>query len=189
MKNIIVKENEALVLPVVWTGEKKEINYNISLSNIGASVTFLMLLLGEKEDRVKININVNHLAKETKSKVIVKGIINDSANVDFTGLVKIEKGSKGSNAWLAAHLLLLSKKAKGRAVPSLEILENDIKAGHATTVGKVSEQELFYLMSRGLSKTKARDMIIQGFLSGFLQEFPDGKIKTKTLKKLKYENL
>jgi Fe-S cluster assembly protein SufD len=106
--------------------------------------------------------------------------------VDFTGLVKIKKGSIGANAWFSANLLLLSKKAKGRAVPSLEILENDIKAGHATTVGKVDDQELFYLMSRGLSKIKARDLIIQGFLSGFLQEFPDGKIKEEALKKLKY---
>jgi Fe-S cluster assembly protein SufD len=186
---IIIKQNEELILPVVWIGKEKEINYDISLSGVGSSLTFLMLLLGEKTDKVIININVNHKTKETKSKVIIKGIINDSASIDFDGLVKIEKGSKGSNAWLEARLLLLSKKAKGRAVPALEILENDIKAGHATTVGKVSEQELFYLMSRGLSKTKARDMIIQGFLSGFLQEFPDGKIKEEAQKILKYEKL
>jgi Fe-S cluster assembly protein SufD len=189
LKNITIKENEELVLPVVWVGKETEINYNISLAGIGSTLTFLMLLLGKKEDKVKININVDHQNRETKSKIIVKGIVDDAASIDFEGLVKIEKGSIGSNAWLEARLLLLSKKAKGRAVPALEILENDIKAGHATTVGKVSDQELFYLMSRGISETKARDLIIQGFLSGFLQEFPDGKIKTETLKKLKYEKL
>jgi Fe-S cluster assembly protein SufD len=185
----IKKENEEVIIPVVWTGEETSINYDIQLTGVGSSLTFLMLLLGKKEDNVKININVNHQNQETKSKVIIKGIVNDSASVDFNGLVKIEKGSNGSNAWLSANLLLLSNSAKGRAVPALEILENDIKAGHATTVGKVDEQELFYLMSRGLSKTKARDLIIQGFLSGFLNEFPDGKIKTETLEKLKYENV
>jgi Fe-S cluster assembly protein SufD len=185
----IKKENEEIVIPVVWIGKEKEINYDISLDGVGSSLIFLMLLLGEKEGKVKININVNHQAKETKSKVIIKGVINDSASVDFEGLVKIEKGSKGANAWLSANLLLLSKTAKGRAMPALEILENDIKAGHATTVGKVNDQELFYLMSRGLSKTKARDLIIQGFLSGFLNDFPDGKIKTEALNKLKYENI
>jgi Fe-S cluster assembly protein SufD len=187
IKNIIINENEELVLPVVWTGEEKEINYNISLAKAGSSLIFLMLLLGENQDKVKININVDHKKSQTKSKVIIKGIIKDSANINFEGLVKIEKGSKGSNAWLSANLLLLSKTAKGRAVPALEILENDIKAGHATTVGKVSEQELFYLMSRGLSKIKAQDLIIQGFLSGFLHEFPDGKIKEDAFTKLKYE--
>jgi len=188
IKNIIVKENEELILPVVWIGKESEINYNIHLAEVGSSLTFLMLLLGKKQDRVKINVKITHLAKETKSKVIIKGIINDSADVNFEGLVKIEKGSNGSNAWLSANLLLLSNASKGRAVPALEILENDIKAGHATTVGKVSEQELFYLMSRGISKLKARDLIINGFLSGFLETFPDGKIKKETFKKLKYEN-
>lgn len=187
MKNIIIKENEELVLPVIWVGKEKEISYDIKLEGVGSNLTFLMLLLGRKEDRVKIKMNVDHQSKETKSKVIVKGIIKDSANVDFEGKVKIEPGSKGSNAWLSANLLLLSGKAKGRAVPALEILENDIKAGHATTVGKVSDTELFYLMSRGLSRIQARDLIIQGFLNGFLRTFPNGKIKKEALKRLKYE--
>ncbi len=187
MKNIIVKENESLVLPVIWFGKEKEINYNICLAGVSSNLTFLMLLLGKKEDKVKIQVNVDHQNKETKSKVIVKGIVGEAAEVDFNGLVKIEPGSKGSNAWLCANLLLLSDKAKGKVVPALEILENDIKAGHATTVGKVSDTELFYLMSRGLSKIKARNLIIQGFLSGFLQAFPKGNVKEELLKKLKYE--
>lgn len=187
MKNIIAKENEELILPIVWLGKEKEINYNIRLAGANSSLILLMLLLGEKKDKVGIRINVDHQSRETKSKVIVKGIIGDSSSVDFNGLVKIEPGSKGANAWLSANLLLLSDRAKGRTVPSLEILENDIKAGHATTVGKVSETELFYLMSRGLSKTQARDLIIQGFLNGFLQTFPEGKAKEEAQKRLRYE--
>lgn len=187
MKKIIVKENEELILPVVWLGKEKEIDYNIQLKGIGSSLQLLMLLLGKKEDHVKIRINVDHQSRETRSKVIVKGIINDKGSVDFEGMVRIEPGSKGSNAWLAANLLLLSDNAKGRAVPALEILENDVKAGHATTIGKVSDTELFYLMSRGLSKTNARNLIIQGYLNSFVQTFPDGDIKNKIQKELKYE--
>lgn len=175
--NIIVKENERLVLPVVWFGKEAEISYNIQLAGVGSELTFLMLLLGEKEHKVKIQVNVDHQAQETKSKVIVKGVINDSASVDFNGLVKIEKGSKHANAWLSANLLLLSNKAKGRTVPSLEILENDVKAGHATTVGRVNDSEIFYLMSRGLSKNQAEKLIIQGFLDSFIKQFPEGSAK------------
>lgn len=187
MKNIIIKENEKLTLPVVWFGKEKEINYNIKLAGNNSSLKFLMLLLGKKADKVKIQVNIDHQKKETKSKVIVKGIIANSASVDFNGLVKIEPGGKGSNAWLSANLLILSDNAKGRAVPALEILENDVKAGHTTTVGKVNDVELFYLMSRGLPKIKARDLIIQGFLGDFLQTFPEGIIKKRIQKKLKYE--
>lgn len=187
MKNIIIKKNEELILPVVWLGKEKEINYDIKLTGVGSSLTFLMLLIGKKEDKVKIQVNITHQNKETKSKVIVKGIIDDSANIDFEGKVRIEQCSKASNAWLSANLLLLSDKAKGRAVPALEILENDIKAGHATTVGKINDAELFYLMSRGLSKIQAQNLIIKGFLNGFLQTFPDGQIKEQARKRLRYE--
>jgi Fe-S cluster assembly protein SufD len=187
LKNIIIKENEELILPIVWFGKEKKINYNIQLSGANSELIFLMLLLGEKEDKVKIQVNVDHKNKETKSKIIVKGILGENANVDFNGVVKIEKGSKGSSAWLSANLLLLSDKAKGRAVPVLEILENNVKAGHAVTVGRVNDEELFYLMSRGISGTKARDLIVRGFLDRFLREFPEGRIKEEALKKIKYE--
>ncbi len=173
----IKKENEEVILPVVWVGEESEINYSIQLTGVGVSLTFLMLLLGKKEDKVKIQIYVNHQAQATKSKVIVKGVINDSASVDFNGLVKIAKGSKGAGAWLSANLLLLSNQAKGRAVPGLEILENDVKAGHATTVGRVNDTEIFYLMSRGLSQNQAEKLIVQGFLESFIEQFPEGPIK------------
>jgi len=186
INNIIVKQNEELTLPVIWTGEEKEINYNIALTKPGAKINFLMLLLGNNDNKVIINVNIIHEKPQTVSKVVVKGVLNDYANVDFNGLVKINKHSKLSNAWLAAHLLLLSENAKGRAVPSLEILENDIKAGHATTVGKVNDTEIFYLMSRGLSRKNAKQVIIQGFLSSFLDEFPNGTSKKEALKKIKY---
>lgn len=185
---ISVSENENLVLPVVWMGKEKEISYDISLNGKGASVTLLMLLLGKKENTVNINANVYHNHPETKSRVIVKGVMNDNSKVDFNGLVKIEKKSKGSNAWLSAHLMLLSKTATGRAVPSLEILENDIKAGHAVTVGRVDDKEIFYLMSRGLSKRLAKQLIIQGFLSRFLDEFPESEIKFNAFKALNLES-
>jgi len=168
MKNIITKKNENLVLPIIWRGKEKEINYDIKLAGVNSSLILQMLLLGKNDDKVKIKINVDHQAIETKSKILVKGIVNDNASVDFNGLVKIEKGAKGADAWLSANLLLLSDSVKGRAVPALEILENDVKAGHATTIGKINETELFYLMSRGLSETKAIDLIVQGFLNGFL---------------------
>jgi Fe-S cluster assembly protein SufD len=172
IKKIIVKKDEELILPVVWNGKEKEINYDILLSEAGASIKFLMLLLGRGQNTVNININIIHEKPQTKSIVIIKGILNDSSSIDFNGLVKINKGSNLANAWLAAHLLLLSDKAKGRAVPSLEILENDVKAGHATTVGKLDELEIFYLMTRGLNNTQAKQLIVKGFLNGFLKEFP-----------------
>jgi Fe-S cluster assembly protein SufD len=186
MNKIIINKSEEKLITIIWSGQETKIDYDIYLNKEGAGIKFLMLLLGQKENSVIINVNIYHQKPQTNSKVIVKGVLNDLSKVDFNGLVKIEKNSKLSNAWLAAHLLLISDKAKGRAVPSLEILENDIKAGHATTVGRVNELEIFYLMSRGLSRKKAKQFIIEGFLSGFLENFENNKEKQNLINNFKY---
>lgn len=184
-KKIIVKKNEKRVVPVIWTGKQDEFDYQIKLTGQGADLTLLMLLLGNGSKNLVINTDVIHQASDTKSRIIVKGALNDSSHVDFEGLVKIEHGAKRSNAWLAAHMLLLSEQAGGRAVPKLEIIENDVKAGHASTVGKVDELQLFYLMSRGLTKEASTRLVVQGFLESILSEFPV-KDAAKARKELKW---
>ena|SRR5258708_6281178 len=179
-RQIIIKENK--LLPIFWNGEESEINFEIILEKPGVELTLLGLLLGDKEKAVDINLKITHAAPNTKSEIILKGVLKDTSRVNFEGLVKIEKGAKGTNTWLATHLLILSDQAKGRATPSLEILENDIKAGHAATVGKVNEMEMFYLQSRGLSDKKAKQLIVQGFLSSILQRLPKN-IQDKVLRK------
>ncbi len=173
MEEIVIKENEALVLPALWMGEEKELVYNISLAGKGASVKFLGLLLGNENQSLKLKITVVHRAENTTSEVIIKSALRDTSSVYFDGLIKIEKGAKGTNAWLAAHLLLLSQKARGIVVPNLEILENDIKAGHAATVGRINDLEMFYLMSRGIPEEKAKNLIVDGFFESLIIQFPE----------------
>lgn len=177
MNEIIVKENEEKVIPILWTGEETELSYSIKLQERGASIKFLALLLGKENQSLTLRVQVEHMAPETKSNVVIKSALSDTAKVDIDGLVKIDQGAKGTNAWLAAHLLLLSEKAKGRAVPSLEILENDIKAGHATTVGRINDMEMFYLQSRGLERETAKRLIVQGFLQSMIAQFPENLAK------------
>jgi|SRR5579872_14449 len=172
MEEIIVKENEELILPALWTGEEAELVYNILLAGKGASVKFIGLLLGNENQGLKLKITVVHQAENTTSEVIIKSALRDTSSIFFDGLIKIEKGAKGTNAWLAAHILLLSQKARGIAVPNLEILENDIKAGHAATVGRINDLELFYLMSRGIPEEKAKELIVRGFLESIINQFP-----------------
>ncbi len=186
IQKLTIKQTEEFFLPLIWSGKENQIDYDISLSKEGASIRLLLLILGNGESWADVNIKITHEKPQTKSMVIVRGILGDSARINFNGLVKINKGSYLSNAWLAAHLLLNSDRAKGRAIPSLEILENDIKAGHATTVGKINEAEIFYLMSRGVPQKKAKQLIVAGFLSGFLNDFPDSKEKNLILKQIKH---
>ncbi|HEX8931539.1 MAG TPA: SufD family Fe-S cluster assembly protein [Patescibacteria group bacterium] len=172
MKRITIKKNEEKVIPLLWTGEETELSYDIKLAGVGAKIIFLGLLLGKANQSLNLQIKVEHQMPQTTSNVVIKGALTESSKVEIDGLVKINPGAKGTNAWLAAHLLLLSEKAKGKAVPSLEILENDIKAGHATTVGRINDLEMFYLMSRGLSKDTAKKLIVEGFLQEMIGNFP-----------------
>ena len=169
---MIVGKNEEVVVPVLWMGEETELSYTITLAGKGASVKLLGLLLGNESQSLKLKVTVIHQAENTTSDVIIKSALCDTSQIFFDGLIKIEKGAKGTNAWLAAHLLLLSQKSRGIAVPNLEILENDIKAGHAATVGRINDLELFYLMSRGLSEEKAKQLIVDGFLQSIISQFP-----------------
>src|SRR6185369_6239307 len=174
MPAIKLKENEERVVALLWTGKETELEYTVTLAEPGAKVTFLGLLLGKDADTLALKVTVRHAAPNTTSEVVIKSALGGGAKVNISGLVKIEPGAKGTNAWLAAHLLLLSEHAKGVAIPSLEILENDIKAGHATTVGRISDQEMFYLMSRGLDAKAARGLIVNGFLQEMVDRFPAG---------------
>jgi Fe-S cluster assembly protein SufD len=183
-RNIQVLENQKKVIPIIWTGKETDFNFRIRLAGRGAKLTLLMLLLGVGDRKLSIITDVTHEKPNTQSQVVIKGALSDFSNVNFEGLVKIEKGAKNSKAWLAAHLLLLSNSAGGRAVPKLEILENDVKAGHASTIGKIDDAELFYLMSRGLTKETAKKLVVQGFLESILMEFPikDAESARKKLK-------
>lgn len=172
MPDIIVKNDEERIVPLLWTGEETELSYTVTLAEPGASVQFQGLLLGRDVQNLALDVTVVHAAPQTTSEVIIKSALTDSAKVDIKGLVKIEPGAKDTKTWLAAHLLLLSDKAKGLAIPSLEILENDVKAGHATTVGRLDDMQLFYLMSRGLTKKQAKQLIVNGFLQETIDNFP-----------------
>lgn len=173
-KNIVIKSNEDIVLPILWTGQETSLSYNILLSGNGAKITLLALLLGKDMSKLDLKINIYHQKPGTLSKIIVKGALYGSANINFNGLVKIEPGAKEADASLAANILLLSDKAKAEVVPSLEISENNIKAGHAVTISRINDIELFYLMSRGLSEKTSKSLIVQGFLSSILNKFPAG---------------
>jgi Fe-S cluster assembly protein SufD len=177
MKKIIVRKDEHKLVPLLWTGKETELEYVITLAEPGAKVDFRGLLLGSAEQNLIIKVTVIHAAPQTDSDVVIKAALTGRAKADIHGLVKIESGAKGTKTWLAAHMLLLSDKAKGLAIPSLEILENDVKAGHATTVGRLDDMQLFYLMSRGLTKKLAKKLVVAGFVREITDQLPPKLVK------------
>jgi Fe-S cluster assembly protein SufB/Fe-S cluster assembly protein SufD len=83
-------------------------------------------------------------------------------------LIEVEREGGQTNAYLSQHILMLDRTAKVDAVPALEIKTNDVKASHAATVTKVSEEDLFYMASRGIGRDEARALYVRGFLGDLL---------------------
>ena len=91
-------------------------------------------------------------------------MLKDSSRSVFKGMIRIGKDAKNANAYLAGHAILLSPNAKSDAIPGLEILTNDVKATHAASVAQIDADQIFYMMTRGLSEDEAKKFIVLGFL-------------------------
>lgn len=147
---------------------------DVVLAGEGAEVEIAGLLMANGESQTSFEVYITHAAPKTKSNVNVRAVLRGKSKFDFRGNVKIEKGAKGSDAYLRSDALLFDDAKMGDDTPALEILERDVKAGHAATIGKVDEVMLFYLMSRGISKNQAERMLISGFVEPILR-----RLKTK----------
>lgn len=97
--------------------------------------------------------------------VLIKAVVMDNAKLRVKGIIKIEKGAELCEGFLRQKVLLVGKNATAEAIPELEIECNEVKASHAASVGRIDEEQLFYLMSRGMSQSDAEKLIIDAFLS------------------------
>lgn len=185
MKNIdiVLGANEEKIVPFVWiNGEETDVTVNATLSGDGATLKIIGIFLGTQNNSITFNTNVIHKASHTKSLTSLRGVFLNRSSFSNDGLVSIFKGAKNTDGYFASKILLFDD-AKGRSVPSLEIDENEVKAGHASTVGRPDEEQLFYLQSRGLSEKAAEKLIISGFFEPLLLSFSK-KEKASITKKI-----
>ncbi len=160
-----------------WIGDDKRLD--IILAGENAQVEVVGLVIGKGTDEKVIETNITHAAPNTKSNVNVRAVVRGKSQFSFRGNVRIEKGAKGADAYLRSDALLFDDAKMGDDTPALEILEKDVKAGHAATVGKVDEKMLFYLMSRGLTKTQAEKMLVEGFIEPIKEKLNAERLKPK----------
>lgn len=113
-----------------------------------------------------------HFGKYTKSNIISKSIASGGGNATYRGTVKITKNAIGSKASVKCDTLILDDKSKSDTIPTNIVNNNSSFMEHEATVSKISEDKLFYLMSRGLDEDKAKELIIMGFISAFREELP-----------------
>jgi Fe-S cluster assembly protein SufD len=109
-----------------------------------------------------------HIAPNTTSDFAFKGALRDQATTVWRGMIRVEPEAQKTNAYQENRNLLLSPKAHADAIPGLEILANDVRCTHGATLGQVDREQLFYLMTRGLSRSEAERLIVRGFFQDVL---------------------
>ena len=109
-----------------------------------------------------------HIAPNTESDFAFKGALRENATAVWRGMIRVEEGAQKTNAYQENRNLLLSDKAHADSIPGLEIMANDVRCTHGSTLGKVNRDELFYLMARGLSRAEAERLIVRGFFQDVL---------------------
>jgi Fe-S cluster assembly scaffold protein SufB len=159
MKKYTVQKDKKLTIEI-----KKSGDYLVELVGQGAEAEIIGSFLAENNDKVDINITIHHKAKNTLANTTLRGVGRDQSSIRFFGRIIIAKDCGMSNSFLTERVLLLSDKAHAEAVPELEILTDDVKCSHAASISQIPEQQLFYLMSRGIPRKQAEDLIVEGFL-------------------------
>ena len=113
-----------------------------------------------------------HFAPNTTSKITSKSISKGGGRASYRGMVKVYKGAKGVKSNVVCDALLLDPKSRSDTYPVIEIDEDDVTIGHEASVSKVGEEQLFYLMSRGLTEEEATTMVVSGFIEPLVKELP-----------------
>lgn len=113
-----------------------------------------------------------HFAPNTSSKITSKSISRGKGRASYRGLLKVHKGAKNVRSNVVCDALLLNPESRSDTYPYIEIDEDDVTVGHEASVSKVGEEQLFYLMSRGLSKEEATTMVVSGFIEPLVKELP-----------------
>jgi len=147
------------------------------LKGNGSNSDAKVICVGTGEQKLNVTTRAIHFGKSSTSDMITRAVMRDEATAIINGITKIEKGATKANGEQTERVLMLSPKARGDANPILLIDEDDVKAGHAASVGQVNPEQVYYLMSRGIPKEDALRLIIYGFLAPVVAEIPLEKVQ------------
>lgn len=150
----------------VYVGAQKKLRLEVILVGERASVLIIGRFSGKNTDAQDVAVRVVMRAPKTSCDIQFRAALADASSSFFDGLIRVEEQAKDARGFLSYKALLLSQGARAKPIPRLEVLTKEIASlGHAASVGKIDEEQLFYLQSRGLSRGEAEKLIVEGFLA------------------------
>jgi Fe-S cluster assembly protein SufD len=137
----------------------------------GANSDVYGIVLGAGREKYSFNTIQGHDAPDTTSNINFRVALKNQSSSVYQGIVRVDKIAQRTNAFQSNKNLLLDSDAKADSIPKLEILADDVKCSHGATVGPVDREQIFYLMSRGLSEKQAEELVVLGFFRQVVELF------------------
>ena len=171
--NIAVVEDRAEVnfIQVEFGSKRAVTNYISNLKDGGKSAIY-SIYIGNRDRELDLSYYMNHIGRRSISNIEVKGALKDRAKKVFKGTIDFKLGSSKSEGREGESVIIFDKTVKSKAVPLLLCTEDDVKGEHAASSGKIDEDKLFYIMSRGFSKEEAMKLIVEASFNPVIDRIP-----------------
>ncbi len=171
-------------------GSKVTMKYPcIILKEPGAKGEVISIAVAGKGQHQDAGAKIIHLAPNTRSTVVSKSISKDGGRTSYRGLLKVIKGAHNVVSRVQCDALLLDEHSRTDTYPTIDIKQADVDIGHEASVSKISDEQLVYMMARGLTEVQARGLIVNGFIDAFVQHLPmEYAVEINRLIQLEMEN-
>lgn len=166
------KDAQIQSLLVTLGGRVARSDVETDLQAEGSHSEMLGIYLGDSNQHFDHYTYQLHAAPHASSDLLYKGALKDKARSVFRGMIRVMPGAQGTDAYQTNRNLILSEDAHADSLPNLEIEADDVRCSHGATIGQQDEQQIFYLMSRGLTREGAEKLIVQGFFEEVLARVP-----------------
>ena len=163
---------------LVMPGVSCDVKLDVRLAGEGAEANIYGAYVCGGEEKVKISVDMHHDLPHCNSRQLFKGIAGGLSRVDFYGKIIVAQDAQRTEAYQENHNILLSDGAKVDTKPQLEIYADDVKCSHGATIGRLNEEEQFYMRSRGITLEDAKVLQMISFIAPVLEQLPEADRET-----------
>ena len=177
-------DTQFVLFPTSYSSEESfTLDFVFTKSGIKAEIIMVYIL--PEKGMLNVTTIANHKTPSTSCLTKVRGILMDRAVSNYVGKILIDKNAQQTSSFLEDDVLVVGHKTKNNSQPILMIEADDVRASHGATTGRINEEEVYYLATRGLERPEAEQLIVEGFLSKLINEINDEKVREEVLESLK----
>ena len=178
-KIVVERDAKVEIVILIMPGMSCDLKMDVTLAGEGAEANIYGAYVCGGDEKVRIAVDMHHDVPHCNSRQLFKGIAGGSSRVDFYGKIIVAQDAQRTEAYQENHNILLSDGAKVDTKPQLEIYADDVKCSHGATIGRLNEEEQFYMRSRGISLEDAKVLQMISFIAPVLENIQDESQKEK----------